>query len=442
MRGQPQRANGRGRAGWAAALAALLAAAAAGWARPAPAAEAANVILFIGDGMGFGQIEAGACYVGAPLCFENWTTRGEATTRSANAAITDSAASATAMATGHKVNNGVLSVARPGDGEEYETVLEYLQRHGKRTGLATSSYLTDATPAAFAAHEESRGYLAAIAADYLERARPEVLLGGGGNGLRPADAARAGYTVVTNRAELLALDPAAVTRVAGLFGSGPLPYEGDERNGLPHLTDLVAVALDVLSRETNGFFLMAEGGRIDHACHATNIAWCVREVAEFDRAVQTAVAWASNRSDTLILVTADHETGGLRVSQDNGPGQEPDVFWGSGNHTASNVGVYAWGPGAEAVAGLLDNTDVYRVLLWSQPLVLQAVAIGPAGEGEVFSRWDARPGATCLLEAVQSAGQTNWTPLLAATADTHVLTFVDTNPPAASARFYRLRTQR
>ncbi len=329
-----------------------------GWAAPPQ-----HIVLFIGDGMGFEHVRAARYMAGAPLVFEAFPHQAEMTVHAANSAITDSAASATAMATGHKVNNGVLSIAIPGDGSDYETALETLQELGKRTGLVTTTALTHATPAGFGAHATNRGHVVKIAADYLQRSRPHVLFGGGGEGLTVSAVNNAGYTVVTNAAGLQGLVPGAQTHAAGCFGNGNMPYVFDGLGDLPTLPDMTAKALQLLENTPAGFFLMVEGGRIDHAAHANDLARNVPETLAFAEAVQVAVDWAAGRDDTLILVTADHETGGLQVIADNGAGQLPEVTWSSGGHTDQLVPAYAWGVNAHLVTGQIDNTSIHGILL-------------------------------------------------------------------------------
>ena len=337
-----------------------------------------NVILLIGDGMGFEQVTAANCYNGGALSFESLPYQGEVTTFSASSSVTDSAASATAMATGHKVYNDVVSMAYPGGGGELETVLEYSRDRGKSTGLVTTTYMTHATPACFGAHEPNRDNTTQIAGDYLNQTRPNVLFGGGANGLTWAAAGAAGYDVVTTAAQLQALDTDAETRVAGLFGSTHLPYEFDGLRNLPHLSEMTEVALDILDNDPDGFFLMVEGGRIDHACHDNDIVRSIHETLEFSVATQRVLDWAAGRTDTMVLVTADHETGGLAVLEDNGPGNYPAVSWSSTNHTGANVPIYAWGANAELVGGVMDNTDLYDLMIIPEPATIAFVALGVA----------------------------------------------------------------
>ncbi len=329
-----------------------------------------NVILLIGDGMGREQIKAAGMYesgVAGTLGFEGLPRKGEVTTYSANSSITDSAAAGTAIATGVKVNNYVVSMAYPGDGSELLTLLEYFKARGKMTGLVTTVYMTHATPATLGAHETDRNNLESIAEDYLTQTRPNVLLGGGANGLTPAEAQNAGYTVVEDRTALLALDTEATAYLSGQFGAGYLPYEydGDFGTTYPHLAEMTNVALHLLDNDPDGFFLMVEGGTIDQSCHDNNIRRAIHETLEFDNAFQTVMTWAQGRTDTLVIVTADHETGGLTVTANNGPATYPSVTWSSTGHTAQNVAVYSWGPGSERIAGILDNTDFFQICVAS-----------------------------------------------------------------------------
>ena len=325
-----------------------------------------NVIFCIGDGMGFEKVKAAGMYAhgaAGTLSFEAFPYQGEVTTHSADSSMTDSAAAATALATGFKVNNGVLSTALPGDGRELYTLLEHFRDQGKSTGLVSTTFITHATPAAFGAHNPSRGNLEEIAGDYLNYTRPNVLFGGGGNGMSIAAAEAANYTVVTDRQGLLTLDTKNLGWVSGQFGDTNLPYEYDGLGELPHLSEMAATALDILARNPDGFFLMIEGGRIDHAGHSNDIERNVCETIEFSNTLRVVMDWCAERDDTLVIVTADHETGGLRVVESNGAGHFPTVTWSTAGHTETNVPVYGWGANAGRIGGVMDNTDLYKIVL-------------------------------------------------------------------------------
>jgi alkaline phosphatase len=344
-------------------------------------ADSRNVILFVGDGMGPEQVKAAGLLAhgeAGKLSLETLPHRGQVMTASADNTVTDSAAGATAYATGVRVRNGVISRAIPGDGPDLETILERSKGEGRRTGLVTTTYLTHATPAAFGAHASGREDTEEIGLGYLTRSLPDVLLGGGSNGLCRAGAVLAGYTVVTKRDGLLAVDPGAIERLCGLFGSTHLPYEYDGLGDLPHLSEMTRVALSVLERAPEGFFLVVEGGRIDHACHDNDIHRALPEVVELSNAVTVALQWAKERDDTLILVTADHETGGLSIRRSLGAERYPEVRWSTTGHTGLNVPIYAWGPGAERVAGVLHNVEVHRIMLGFLEGRIPASAAAPA----------------------------------------------------------------
>lgn len=371
----------------------LLALAASLAAAPAFAAPH-NVILMIGDGMGNGHVEAARVYNGGPLAFESAPHQAQMTTDSYTSGQlgvpTDSAAAATAMSTGQKVHNTVVSLALPGDLSELETIGEFFAAKGKSVGLVTTSYLTDATPAAMAAHALFRFDYTRIAGDYLNNTRPEVLLGGGGNGLTAAAGIAAGYTVVTGRAGLQGLGPTPPGPVLGLFGAGfeGMPFEWDHAQGtdpgydtLPFLREMTSSALSFLSTDSDGFFLMIEQEGTDRAGHESGaspdrIGRDVFAALEFSRAVEEVLAFAAGRDDTLVIVTADHETGGLEILGDNGAGNLPTVSWSTSDHTRVTVPVYAWGPNAALVSGVIDNTDIRKIAAVPEPGTLVLVATG------------------------------------------------------------------
>lgn len=351
-----------------------------------PETKPRNVILLIGDGMGFAQVEAASLYEHGQkgkLYFQSLPSSGRLRTYPAKGpnAVTDSAAAGTAFAAGRKVNNGVLSMAIPGDRSALETVLERAAAQGKRTGLVTTATITHATPAAFASHVPSRGQYDKIAMQMLTETRPNVLFGAAGAkgkdgervvfGMMPESAEAAGYTVVRNKSQLDALIP-GLEHVSGQFHQGGhMPYYFDDVSGqasvyseAPRLSEMTLKAIELLEGTPEGFFLMVEGARIDHSGHSNDIQRNIHETLEFDRTVRSVMNWAASRRDTLVIVTSDHETGGLRIEEPIGrKGQVPKVSWASKGHTNSFVPIYAWGPGSEKVRDILENTDVYLLML-------------------------------------------------------------------------------
>ncbi|MFW5836230.1 MAG: alkaline phosphatase [bacterium] len=359
---------------------------------PGPSGQhARNLILVIGDGMGGEQLRAASLYeTGADdgLRVHSLPVTGSIATSSASVSVTDSAAAGTALATGVKVQNGVVGLRLPGDGGELPAITAELQDRGWAIGLVTTAFTTHATPAAFAAHVASRTDYGGIADDYLTGLRPDLLLGGGGYGMDPATVGAAGYTVVRDSSGLAHATEAALPgeRIAGLFGRGHLPYLADGRSdGTPGLVEMAEAAVDVLARDDEGFFLMIEAARIDHAGHANDIARLIPEVLELDAVVEMLVDHPALQEDTLLVVTADHETGGLAVTSSMGKGTLPEVTWSTTGHTAVDVPLYAIGPGAEALAEVVDNTMVRRAMTAAigspEPApAMTARAIGAASE--------------------------------------------------------------
>lgn len=323
-----------------------------------------NIIFMIGDGMGFEQVKAAGMYLNGQeggLSFESLPVRGEVMTKSADSAVTDSAAAATAMATGIKVNNQVVSIALPGDGKDLKTFVEFFKEYGKRTGILTNSYLNDATSACFSGHARKRDDFEELSRDMMRDVHPDLLFGGGCRGMSVNILKDAGYDVATDLKSMEALAPDS-KYWAGLFGDSMLPFEkGGDFGSLPHLSQMVKKALLLLDNE-NGFFIMIESGRIDYAGHANDIEKSIGETVEFGNAVKTALDWAKDRNDTLVIVTADHETGGLTVIKNNGKGNYPEVTWKDKGHSGVNVPFYAWGKNSDAFGKVMDNTDFFKII--------------------------------------------------------------------------------
>jgi len=249
-------------------------------------------------------------------------TGGFASTFSANSPITDSAAAATALASGVKTNNGMVGVAP--DGSRVESILEQSQRAGKSVGLITTVGITHATPACFAAHVSSRGEQEEIAAQMVA-GRVDLLLGGGRREFIPQaeggtredgrnllrEAQQAGYALALSPADLAG---ARNLPLLGLFAASELGYAIDRPQGQPTLAEMTAKAVELLSRDGDGFFLMVEGGMIDFGAHANDLAMVMHEVLAFDEAIGVAAEYAAAHPDMLLVVTGDHETGGLSLT--------------------------------------------------------------------------------------------------------------------------------
>ncbi len=333
-----------------------------------------NVILMIGDGMGIGAITAARCAgpgENGRLALDTMPVTGLIKTHSLDKLVTDSAASGTALATGHKTLNGRVSMDREGD-ESLPTILELADRLGKSTGVVTTDEVTGATPAAFYAHVDERGKADEIAVQ-LVASKMLVAMGSGKQHFVPADegtsgrkdglnltvqAAQNGFDVVYDDQ---AMEASKSKRLLGLFvfdDSGPT---------LRAMTDK---ALSMLDANPKGFFLMAESCLPDKGGHKNDIAISVKGVADLDAALESALSFAKNDGHTLVLVTADHETGGLAVGDRNDENPKLTPGWVQKSHTGNMVPIYAYGPGSEKFSGTRDNTEIPGILasLWGASL--------------------------------------------------------------------------
>lgn len=304
----------------------------------AQAQQAKYVFYFIGDGMGLNQVNTTEMYLGEqqgrigtePLCFASFPVAGMATTFSASNSITDSSAGGTALATGVKTYNGAIGV--DANKERVMSVAERAKRAGKKVGVTTSVSIDHATPAAFYGHQPDRSMYYEIALQ-LPEAGFDFYAGSGF--LKPArtfdkkDAPsiypifeQAGYTIARGLDEYKAkADDAGKMILMQKEGanSSSLPYAIDRREGDLTLAQITESAIDFLSRDNKkGFFLMVEGGKIDWACHSNDPATMVKEVIDMDNAVRVAYEfYKKHPKETLIVITADHETGGLALGNSN-----------------------------------------------------------------------------------------------------------------------------
>lgn len=366
---------------------------------------AKNVILLIGDGMGAAHRTAARLYsVGrdGELAMDALPVAGMARSWSTESVVTDSAAAGTALATGVKSYNAAIAV--DADKNPVQTILEMAQETGKSVGLVTTVQLAHATPASFAAHNANRDDYLGIALDMFEH-DVDVLLGGGEDYLLPAgtpgcypddgdrtdgrnlidEAVEKGYTHVCTVADFQAVDPAATDKLLGTFAD-----LGMTRPYAPSLAVMTEKAIAILSRNTDGFFLMVEGGQIDWAAHSNDALNTLGDTVDFDEAVRLALDFQAEHPDTLVIVTADHATGGLTIEdvphdeacpeplpdderecgnvfQEDGPFEEKGggrfwLDWTSVGHTADDLPVTAIGPHADDLAGYYENTHIFEAM--------------------------------------------------------------------------------
>lgn len=289
-----------------------------------------NVILMIGDGMGVpvvGAAElASRTQRGRSLTLTRLYQEGAmglAFTGSANAMITDSAAAATTLATGVKTRNGYVGMGP--DGQDLLTVSEAAKESGRRVGLVSTTRITHATPAAFSALQSDREEENAIAEQQVESG-VDVFLGGGARHWLPkstagsrrkdernllVEAQKKGYQLLRTRQEMLATKS---DKLLGIFHMDHLSYQVDKpKDTEPSLAEMTTKALDVLNRNPKGFFLMVEGGKIDHALHSNDGAAAIAELLAFDDAIAKAWDFQKRHPDTLLIVTSDHDTGGFTI---------------------------------------------------------------------------------------------------------------------------------
>lgn len=317
-----------------------------------------SIILIIGDGMGPAQFTAARILRGSEFQSGRLPVSGLVRTRSANSVLTDSAAAATAYATGVKTDNRMLGVDP--NGFSHPTVLEIAEARGMATGLVTTTDFWDATPAAFASHVKDRREAKSIASQML-RHDIDIIASSGvekfgveGNPPLPELARDNGYTLVGTAEEL---ETAKGSQVLAVFRSSALDVDSPDIR----LPALAAWAIERLSKDPDGFFLLLEHEGTDSTAHNGATALFEISVRSLDETVGVALEFVNRHKDVLLIVTGDHETGGLQIQ---GPVAEPlQLKWTTGGHTAQPVPIFSQGPGSGNFSGLLDNTDVGRKLL-------------------------------------------------------------------------------
>jgi alkaline phosphatase len=328
-----------------------------------------NVILFIGDGMGPAQVTA-LTTVKNPSNIERFRVGGLIKTHSADKYVTDSAAGATAFATGYKTNNTFVSVTP--DSQPLKTVFEYAEELGKSSGIVVTCEFTHATPACFVAHSDSRYKYHEIATQIVESDIDVIM--GGAKGMSPADQEEYKtdndddylykkladkMTIVTDSSEFR-----SITNVDKLtyFYNKEVPGKFNERP--TSLREMTQKAIDILKQNKSGFVLLVEGSQIDWACHDNEIDYMMGEINDFDSAIGAAMDFAEKDKQTLVIVTADHETGGLSLSDGSVADKEiGEVNFAFTHHTAVMVPIFAYGPQSEIFGGIHENAFVGKKII-------------------------------------------------------------------------------
>ena len=344
-----------------------------------------SVILLIGDGMGFPHIELGSLVEygpGANSSVDRFPYSTAISTSNIDGGTTDSAAAATAIATGVRTQNGRISTSW--DNQNLTTILEIAQGKGYATGLISICQMTHATPAAFAAHQPSRDMYIDIGADIAEK-EIDVLLGGGSDanylGNYISDMQTDGYEYATNKTELSNAGPVPVL---GLFANGNLPraQEYTVNTTAPTLLEMVQKGVQLLNDTSKPYFLMVEASAIDWAGHANDKVYAAHEMIEFDKVINYTIDLALNQSDLQVLLTADHETGGLhiqghdfttplpletdslevKIQKRTERANQVSVTWSTGGHTNSEVILAGIGPYASQLETAEANIDIFSLM--------------------------------------------------------------------------------
>jgi alkaline phosphatase len=321
-----------------------------------------KVILLIGDGMGLTQVYAGFTGNRGQLNLLQMRNIGFSKTYSSDSYITDSAAGGTAMATGRKTNNRYIGV--DATGVRLPAIPDIIAPKGYQTALISAGDITDATPAAFYGHVPERSREDSIAADFLS-SPVSILIGGGAkhfnqrkDGLNmPALLRDKGYTFSTRLEDL---DTLTTSKFLVLDKRAELSMLSGRGNFLTHS---LQKSIATLRKHEKGFFIMAEAAQIDYGGHTNNVPYVTTEMMDFDRAIGAAMQFADEDGHTLVIVTADHETGGLSLLDGNIAKGQVDGHFSSNDHSAVMVPVFAYGPHSLDFRGVYENTEIFEKIM-------------------------------------------------------------------------------
>lgn len=354
--------------------------------------HAKNVIYMIGDGMALPQVFATMLATGDDLAFCQFPYIGVVDTRSKSNTITDSAAGGTALACDEKTKNGMVGMNS--DTVAMPTILDVLAEQGKSTGIVVTCYSGHATPADFYAKVPKRSMYEEIAVQMAESDKLNVMIAGGRKhftqrkdsiNLLERMENELGWTIYDTLANI----NTDCMKYAVLADDNHMPVYPDRGEFLP---DGVRTALETLEKDEDGFFLMVEGSQIDFACHAHDSVWMVNETVDFSNAVQVALDYAKTHDNTLVVVTADHETGGLTMIDRKGKYTNVEFDYSTGSHTCLPVMIYAYGPGAELFTGWMQNNEVKARIL--KACNIESTAVESASDQEiapVMGNFDSKP---------------------------------------------------
>ncbi len=322
-----------------------------------------NIILMVGDGMGVAQIYAGLTANHGKLNLEQCTTVGFHKNQASDKYVTDSAAGATAFACGQKTYNGAIGV--DASGKPIPSILEVAEKNGLATGLVATCSITHATPACFISHQPSRALDENIALDFL-KTDIDLFIGGGRkffahrtDSVNLIDSLKArGYQIANSITEVQQITSG--TLAAFLADEQQSKFSAGRGDELVKSTE---VALQLLPRNKKGMFLMIEGSQIDWGGHSNDAQYIVDEMIDFDNAIGKVLDFAKKDGNTLVVITADHETGGFSL---NGGDMKTGLVEGkftTGSHTGVMIPVFAFGPGAEQFSGIYENTDIFHKMM-------------------------------------------------------------------------------
>ncbi|RIV20568.1 alkaline phosphatase [Fibrisoma montanum] len=316
-----------------------------------------NVILLIGDGMGLAQIYAGLTANRGDLNLAKLLNIGFSKTSAADTYITDSAAGATAMATGHKTNNRAIGV--DSTGKSVSAIPSLIRKWNMVSGLISAGAITDATPAAFYAHEPDRMFEREIAHDFL-REPVDILIGGGYRYFKEENVLdtlrQRGYQIGTAFDQL-----ASLKRPFVLLDDQSVVAMNKGRKDF--LQKSLQKTLNELKANKAGFFVMAEGAQIDYGGHSNDVRYVVQEMLDFDQTIGDAIRFADSNGETLVIVTADHETGGLSLLDGDLKRGYVDGHFSTNDHSGIMVPVFAYGPHSLDFRGVYENTDIQRKIM-------------------------------------------------------------------------------